>query len=73
MINLLEEERERTLEKTPLPPNEIMELEKKRAMELAEVKLSQYFQKIFSKPLDKMRFEINKVKEQVSLQDNTKT
>jgi ribonuclease HI len=73
MINLLEEKRERTLEKTPRPPNEILELEKKQATELAEVKFSQYFQQMFAEPLDKTRCEINKVKEQVSLQDSTKT
>jgi hypothetical protein len=56
MINLLEErERERTLEKTPHPPNEILELEKKQATELAEVKFSQYFQQIFAEPLDKAK------------------
>jgi hypothetical protein len=37
------------------------------------VKFSQYFQQIFVEPLDKMRCEIKKVKEKVSLQDNTKT
>jgi hypothetical protein len=59
-------EREATLEKTPRPPNEILELEKKQATELAEVKFSQYFQQIFAEPLDKTRCVINKGKEQVS-------
>jgi hypothetical protein len=33
MINLLEEERETTLEKSPHPPNEILEIEKKQSTE----------------------------------------
>jgi hypothetical protein len=55
-----------------LPPNEIFELEKKRATELVEGKFSQYFQQIFAEPLDKAS-ENNKVKEPLSPQDNTKT
>jgi hypothetical protein len=68
-----EREREIILEKSPRPPNEILELEKKQAIELAEVKFSQYCKQIFAEPLEKMRCEINEGKEQVSLQDSTKT
>jgi hypothetical protein len=38
MINLLEEEREVTLEKKPFPPSKILDLEKRQATEQAEEK-----------------------------------